>query len=164
MIRKKSLSFEAAKLKMADLCARAEHCESEIREKLRKNGISLQETDDIVDFLIKNRFIDNARFASSFTNDKVRFSGWGRNKVRQALALKRIPAAFIREALENIDEDLYLETLHKVALSKSRHLSLNDYDDRIKLYRYLLTRGFESSLISTEISTLRKAENDESDY
>ncbi len=160
MIRKKPITYDAARLKMADLCARAEHCEHEIREKLFKQGLSSSDIDRLIDFLIENRFIDNSRYAAGFARDKVRFSRWGRNKVRQALALKRIPSATIREALEEIGEDDYLEALHRAAIAKARGLSLDDYDDRAKLYRHLLSRGFESALISSEIVRLRKEQKD----
>lgn len=92
MIKKKTANPDTLRLKMADLCARSEQCEYEIREKLRKQMLPSSEIEKILSFLIKERFIDNSRYAHSFTNDKVRFSGWGRNKIRQALALRRIPS------------------------------------------------------------------------
>lgn len=159
MIRKKPITPEAAKLKMADLCARSEQCEFEIREKLRKQGLSSDESDKIINFLIDNKFIDASRYAASFTNDKVRFSSWGRNKIRQALAMKRIPSADIRTALADIDEKEYLEAIQRAGLSKAKNLDLEIYEDRMKLYRHLLSRGFESSLISKLISHLRKSAN-----
>ncbi|MBD5197383.1 MAG: RecX family transcriptional regulator [Bacteroidales bacterium] len=153
---KKPITPEAARLKMADLCARSERCEAEIREKLRKQGLPYSEIDKILEFLINNKFIDNARFARSFTNDKVRFAGWGRNKIRQALALKRIPSAAIAEALSQIDEKEYIRSLQRAGTIKARSLDLEEYDDRARLYRYLITRGYESGLVSKLISFLRK--------
>lgn len=159
--KKKPITPEAARLKMADLCARSEHCEFEIREKLRKQGLPASEIDKILTFLIDNKFIDNNRFARSFTNDKVRFSSWGRNKIRQALALKRIPSAAITEALSEIDEKEYLNAIKRAGTSKAKNLDLKEYDDRIKLYRHLMSRGFESSLISKLINHLRKIRESE---
>ena len=158
--RKKPVTPEAARLKMADLCARSEQCEYEIREKLRKQGLPSAETDKIITFLIDNKFIDNERYARSFTNDKVRFASWGRNKIRQALALKRIPSSAIIEALNEIDEKEYLKAIQRAGISKIKSLDIEDYDDRLKLYRHLLSRGFESSLISKLIEYLRKRNKD----
>ena len=158
--RKKPITPDAARLKMADLCARSEHCEYEIREKLRKQGLPSAETDKIITFLIYNKFIDNERYARSFTNDKVRFASWGRNKIRQALALKRIPSSAIKEALNEIDEKEYLKAIQRAGISKVKSLDIEDYDDRLKLYRHLLSRGFESSLISKLIEYLRKRNKD----
>lgn len=156
MIRRKPVTPEAARLKMAALCARSEYCEYEIREKLWEMGLSRQNADEIIDYLIENRFVDNRRFARGFANDKTRFAGWGRRKTRQALALKRISQTDITDALENIDVKEYEATLRRVAESKTRTLDLSSYDDRIKLYRYLLSRGFESDIVTHLISAMRK--------
>lgn len=161
MIKKKTVTPEAARLKMADLCARSEQCEWDIRQKLRKQGLNGGDIEKILDFLTENKFIDDYRFARSFTNDKVRFSAWGRNKIRQALALKRIPRSAITEALREIDEKDYLNALQRAGISKAKNLNLNDYDDKAKLYRYLISRGFESSLISKFIRFLISRMNEE---
>lgn len=156
MINRKPANPEALRLKMADLCARSEQCEHEIREKLRKKMLPPAEIDKIIDFLIDGKFIDNSRYARSFTNDKVRFSGWGRNKIRMALAYKGIPSSFISEALEGIDEKEYRTSLMKVSTTKAKNLDLNEYDDRAKLYRHLISRGYESSLATKVIAHLKK--------
>lgn len=147
MIRKKTVSKEGMRLKMADLCSRSEQCEGEIREKLWKSGLSSGDIDDIVDFLISEKFIDNSRYAKAFARDKVKFSGWGRNKIRMMLAMKkRIDSAIISEALQCIDSRDYEEALHKAASAKARSLNLNDFNDRKKLAAHLIGKGFEPEL------------------
>ena len=54
---------DAAKLRMADLCARSEQCEADIRQKLYRLGLSSVEVQQIITQLIDEKFIDNARFA-----------------------------------------------------------------------------------------------------
>ena len=154
MLRKKPMSRDAALLKMADLCARAEHSSHEIREKLRRDAMSAADTDYIIDYLEQNRYIDNSRYARAFARDKVRFSAWGRNKIRAALAMKRIPSPEIREALDQIDPDDYLSAAFRAAQAKSRSLDISDYKDRMKLFRHLASRGFESGIISQAIREL----------
>lgn len=158
---RKPISPEQARLRMAGLCASSEHCEYEIREKLRKMKISSAQAEEIIDFLLSNKFIDNARFARSYTNDKLHFSFWGRNKIRMGLAQKRIPRSIIAESLENIDEDEYQDIALRVALSKSKNIDLSDRKSRESLYRHLLSRGFESSLTSKVIRLIIKRRSDE---
>ena len=160
MLRKKTITPEAARLRMADLCARAEHCRSEIEEKLRKMQLSPQAISDITDYLEENRYIDNCRFARAFARDKVKFSGWGRNKIRMALAMKRIDSHTIADALLEIDETEYLSSLTTAARGKARNLDLRDRNDYAKLFRHLASRGFEASLISGVISKLKTEEAD----
>ena len=154
MIRKKPITKEAALLKMADLCARGEHCAFEIREKLRKMQLAASDANEIVEYLEDNRYIDDSRFARAFARDKVKFSGWGKNKIRMALAMKRIPSAEISLALEEIDPEEYMAVAVNAAKAKARNLDLSDYNDKGKLYRHLASRGFEGSVISKAIQSI----------
>ncbi len=154
MNRTKQINPDKARLKMADLCARSEQCEHDIREKLKRYQLSSRDIDGIISFLSERHFIDNARFAKSFTNDKVRFSGWGRNKIRLALKMKKISYDDINSAFENIDESEYNHSLARVAKSKCKGMDLTDYEQRNKLFRYLLSRGYESAKISKIISIM----------
>ena len=154
MIRKKPITKEAALLKMADLCARGEHCAFEIREKLRKMQLAASDANEIVEYLEENRYIEDSRFARAFALDKVKFSGWGKNKIRMALAMKRIPSAEISSALEEIDPEEYMAVAVNAAKAKARNLDLSDYDDKGKLYRHLASRGFEGSVISKAIQSI----------
>ena len=154
MIRKKPITKEAALLKMADLCARGEHCAFEIREKLRKMQLAASDANEIVEYLEENRYIDDSRFARAFARDKVKFSGWGKNKIRMALAMKRIPSAEISLALEEIDPEEYMAVAVNAAKAKARNLDLSDYNDKGKLYRHLASRGFEGSVISKAIQSI----------
>lgn len=137
--------------RMAALCARSEQCEYDIRQKLFKAQIAPGEADRIIARLREGRFIDDVRFARSFASYKVRFSAWGRYKIRMALAAKRIPAAAISEALEAIDPTDYRDACRRAARAKARGLDLTSRDDRLKLFRHLQSRGFESDIIRSSL-------------
>jgi len=160
MIRKKPITTEAALLRMADLCARAEHCGHEIREKLKKMALPSSEIEKIIEYLEENRYIDDSRFAVAYARDKVRFSAWGRNKIRMALAMKHIPSDIVREALENIGEEGYMTALMTATRAKAKNLDLSDRNDYIRLYRHLASRGFESQMISKAIIQYKKERRD----
>ncbi len=148
---------------MADLCARSEQCEGDIRQKLYRYGLSSSEVDSVVRRLIDERFIDNARFARAYARDKCRFSAWGRAKIRMGLIAKRIPSRDITEALAEIPEEDYLDALRRTASAKARSLRLTGPDsreDRVRLYRHILSRGFESELASRAVREAIAAENE----
>ena len=155
MIRRKPLTDEQALLKMMDLCARSEQSTGEIRLKLIRKGISGPWADAIIGRLVADRFVDNARFARAFTADKVRFALWGRRKIRMALAAKGIEAAAISAALAGIDEDEYAEALMKAARGKARGVDMADYEERVRLYRSLASRGYEPEAIARVIARLK---------
>lgn len=149
-----SPDFEKIRLRMADLCARSEQCEYDLRIKLARTRITASECNAIIAFLREGKFIDEQRFAMAFTNDKVRFSAWGRLKIRMALKAKRISDSAIAEAAEAIDADDYTDALMRTARAKASSLDLDDFNDRRRLMRHILSRGFEPSLASKAIKSL----------
>ncbi|MBD5236864.1 MAG: RecX family transcriptional regulator [Bacteroidales bacterium] len=155
MIRKKPITPEAARLRMADLCARAEHCSFEITEKLKRMNLPYTQIREIISFLEENKFISDQRFATAYARDKVRFSAWGRNKIRMGLYAKRIDNASIRAALDAIEEKDYMDAARRAAAVKAKSLNIADYQDRAKLFRHLAAKGFEAPVISSIISRLK---------
>lgn len=139
--------------RMAGLCANAEQCSSDIRQKILKQGFSVEVADKMIEYLCANKYIDEERYARAYAVDKVRFSGWGKMKVRMGLLAKGLSDSIISQALDYIPEKDYTEALEKVLAAKARSLDLKDVNDRQKLYRHLASRGFESQRI---IAAIRK--------
>lgn len=143
------MTKEDALGRMMNYCSRSEHCKSEVEDKLRVMELSTEIVKEILDRLLKERFLDEKRYCRSFVRDKFLFNRWGRVKIVQALRLKRLSDADIREGLQEIDEEAYLKVLKELLLSKEKSLKpLNDYDRRGKLIRFAWSRGFEMELIN----------------
>lgn len=159
-VREEKNAVKEALLKMADLCARSEQCAFDIARKLRLKGLTEDETEIVLSQLERRKFLDSSRFARSFANDKMRFSGWGRVKIRVGLLQKRIPEADIAAALEELDEVEYENILMNAARAKAHRLDLSDYATRVKLMRSLMSRGFTSSEVSRAVTALRNEERD----
>lgn len=158
-LKKKPLTPEAACLKMASLCARSEQCEFEIARKLQNIGLTATQRKEIIDYLKEERYIDNQRYSKSFTSDKARFSGWGPYKIKAALIAKRISTKHINEAISMIPDSVWKESVMKIAASKAKNMDLDgdeNKENRIKLYRYLLGRGYSSSDAVKAVNTIRK--------
>lgn len=160
-LSRKIISAEAALEWAEDLCSRAEYSSGEIRGRLLRKGLSAADADRIVDLLVDLRFIDDARFARAFIRDKVSFARWGRKKIVAALYQKRVTRGIIEECMEEIDGDEYMKRLVEVIESKLRSMSLDiedlQYDDKVKIYRFAASRGFESSSISRALATLKSS-------
>ena len=154
----KAFSPQQAKDWAEGLCSRAEYSSGEIRERLIRKGILPLEADKIVDYLIKNRFIDDERFARAFVREKNEYARWGKRKVAQALRLKRIDRCTIDDALAEIDSERYMAGLTALLAAKIRSLGLDpaslDYATRIKLLRFAAARGFEPAVASAALSKL----------
>lgn len=148
---KRKPTAEEMLVKMAGLCANAEQCTADIRQKILKQGFSTEEAEKMISYLCANRYIDEARYSRAYAVDKVRFSGWGNMKVKMGLRGKGMSDAIISQALDYIPEKEYEYALEKVLSAKARALDLKDVKDRQKLYRHLASRGFESQLIISAI-------------
>lgn len=150
-MQRRPITPENATVRLESLCARAEHCTYELSTKLRGWGITGDTAEKIINHLIDNRFVDDLRFAQSFVRDHYRFSGYGRRKIALALIAKRIPRDIIDSAMEEIDEEVYFENLCHIVGRKASSLDMSSYDDRNKVYRYAIGRGYESQLIVNAI-------------
>lgn len=150
-MQRRTITPENAIVRLESLCARAEHCTFELMTKLRGWGITGATAEEIIDRLVDNRFVDDLRFARSFVRDRYRFSGHGRRKIALALIAKRIPRDIIDTAMEEIDEEIYFDNLRQLIDRKAATLDVDTFEDRNKLYRYGLGRGYESSLVARAI-------------
>lgn len=130
------------------LCASSEHCCHDLREKLRRWGATEMESEEIMDYLISEKYIDEERFCRAYAKDKMRYNHWGRLKIDQGMRMLGLDAAWRRQALSELPEEEYLDILTRLLQSKARSVKAkNAYDRQAKLMRFALGRGFESSLI-----------------
>ena len=139
--------------KAAAYCTLCERCVSEVSAKLTTWGVPYAVQEEIISRLIEEKFIDEARYCRAFVNDKVRFNRWGRIKITAALREKRLPQEFIKEALENIDEETYQQSLKEVIEIKRRELKGgDDFATQQKIIRHAASRGYEPALIIKAIN------------
>ena len=145
---KKEMTEQEAYLQLAALCAQAEHCQQEMRDKMRRWELDETVQNRIIDRLIKERYVDDERYARAFVKDKIRYNKWGRRKVQQALWMKRIDADIQQRVLDEIDEKEYLDVLRPLLKQKRKSIKAeSDYELNQKLLRFALGRGFGFDII-----------------
>ena len=144
----KEISEQEAYLRLAALCAQAEHCQQEMRDKMKRWNIDETVQNRIIDRLVKERYIDDERYARAFVKDKIRYNDWGRRKVQQALWQKRINDDIQQCVLAEIDEKEYLGVLRPLLKQKRSSIKADsDYELNQKLVRFALSRGFTFDII-----------------
>jgi len=116
-------------------CAKSEHCAADVRRKLYEWAAPAEISDEIVENLYKNDFLNDARFCHAYAHDKVAYQSWGRIKIQAGLRALDLPESEIRKSLDEIDEKQYKSNLQ--ALFKQRKS-----DPEEKRLRFLLQRGF----------------------
>ncbi|MBK8926357.1 MAG: RecX family transcriptional regulator [Crocinitomicaceae bacterium] len=143
-----SYSFLTAKTKIESYCAYQERAPEEIRIKLNSWGLKPDEIEALISHLITHNFLNEERFASAFVSGKFRIKKWGKIKIRAELKRKKISDYSIQKALKEIDADDYVLTLSELKKSKERLVKAKSQTDKkIKLMRYLASKGYEHDLI-----------------
>ena len=81
-------------------CARMEYCVSDIRRKaLKAMEGDPDAADRIVASLVKDRFVDDRRFAAAFAREKSALQGWGTVKIRFQLRASSAGRGFPMKSL-----------------------------------------------------------------
>ena len=139
---------QEAYLTLAALCARSEHCQWEMLEKMRRWELDDETQARVMARLVKERYVDDERYARAFVKDKVRYNKWGRRKVEQALWQKRIDDDIRERVLDEVDKEEYLNVLRPLLKQKRKSIKAgNDYELNQKLVRFALGRGFTYDII-----------------
>ena len=149
------MDFKTAQSRAAMLCSQQERCTSYIKDKLKQWDQSEADSEKILIFLRKEKFLDDSRFALFFVKDKFRLNQWGKIKIRYALRQKQIPAEAIEAAIKQISDEDYLQTCVHLLEGKLRSIKdTNHLSRKAKLLRFAAQRGFESDTIFHAIDLL----------
>lgn len=134
--------------KLTTICARGEHCQQEMLDKMRRWEIEEDVQARVMEYLLKEKFIDEERYTRMFVEEKIKFNKWGRKKLEQALYMKRIPRSIYAPILDEVDEDNYEEILRPLLEAKRKSVTgKSEYEIRGKLIRFALSRGFDMDTI-----------------
>jgi len=134
--------------KITHYCAYQERCVEEVRVKLKSLGVKDDLKSTIIAKLIKDNFLNEQRFASLFTSGKFRIKKWGKSKIYKALQQKRVPELFILDALNEIDDLEYCQTLGKLLQKKNEGIKDEDLKKRNrKLINFAHSKGYEAPAI-----------------
>ena len=136
---KKETTEQEAYLQLAAICAQAEHCQQEMRDKMKRWEMAPEVQERVIARLIKERYIDDERYARAFVKDKIRYNKWGRRKVQQGLWMKHIDDDIQQRVLSEVDDAEYLAVLKPLLKQKAKSIKAeNDYELTQKLVRFAL--------------------------
>jgi regulatory protein len=145
-------NYRQAVSRISEICSKSEKSRSEVIRKLKEWELTAEEISKAVEFLISEKYIDDQRYAGSFVRDKFRFNKWGRIKIAFMLRQKGIDEVVISNALNDISDEEYRETLTGLLKAKVRSVKgKSNYEKVSKLAAFAQSHGFEAGL-AIEIS------------
>jgi len=129
--------------KLRAICSRQEKSPSDILGYLKRWNVVQDHHSDILEKLRSEKFIDEHRYASAFTRDKLKFDRWGLVKIRMMLNQKGIEKRISEKVLKEVDLDAYRSMIGQELKKKRKTLAGTPYEIWAKLARYGSSRGYE---------------------
>lgn len=144
----KQITEKEALLRLSALCAQGEHCQWEMQEKLHRWEVDDEAQTRIMQRLVRDRYVDDERYARAFVMDKIRYNKWGRRKVEQALWQKHIDEAIRQRVLDEVSDEEYLDVLRPLLRQKRKTTKAqSEWELNQKLLRFAVGRGFTFDII-----------------
>ena len=140
---KRPKTAEQALTSLMRLCARAERSSGDAMRLMATWLVPEADRQGVLQRLIKDRFIDDSRYAEAFVREKSNLSAWGEYKIRTALRRKGIADDIINSALKQMPTEQNLERLTERLKRKMRTIKYDTtYQLKTKLIRHALSLGF----------------------
>ena len=134
---------QQAKNRLMAECSRKEISTGQARALLAKwldTGTDTKAVKEIINSLVKDKYIDDSRFAKAYTRDKLRFSKWGPEKIMTGLSDAGIDKAIAEQTVKE-EEPLSLQILSdflskkKAELEKKQEKKIAETKKQIELLK-----------------------------
>ncbi|HPS65315.1 MAG TPA: RecX family transcriptional regulator [Ignavibacteria bacterium] len=130
----------------------------EIRTKLRAKKLKDENIEEIIQHFTEYKFLDDELYAKSYIENQKIKKPSGKISIRQKLSQKGIDKEIIEKVIaENYDNET--ELTNGISLLEkylAKHKSVPKEKIKQKSFSYLLSRGFEYSLISEILRNVLK--------
>lgn len=131
--------------------------QGELRARLKARAERAAEVEEVLGRLKRYGYLDDRRFAETYSRLRRENQGFGRFRVLRDLRARRVAPAVaekaVAEAYRDVDETEMIERFLRRKLRYADSLRLDDPRRVASLYRALLRAGFTSGKI---LETLRK--------
>lgn len=137
---------ERALESLMNTCAKSERCISDVRRSLHRWRMRPEDYEPIIERLVREKFVDEERYARAYVREKMNCSGWGRRRIELGLRAKGIPKEIIEAALQQIEPERQTEQLERLLYRRSlreRDKARGGYELRTRLLRWAMGRGYD---------------------
>jgi regulatory protein len=139
--------------------ARRDLTAAELRARLERKHVSPEAIDDAVAELEDTGFLDDARYARQFAEDKRELDRWGSDRIAQDLRRRGIAQQLIDAAVSTHDRDSELRTALLLLRQRYPHAPRDDRE-RDRAWQMLVRRGYSPDLSYDAIRTWERTERE----
>ena len=148
---------EQALASLQRLCARAEKSSGDALRLMTTWKVEPTKQYEILQQLLRDKFIDDERYTEAFIREKTSLSTWGEYKIRTALRRKGIAEEIINEKLNLLDKGFNTERLTLRLQRKVKSIKYDTpYQLKTKLLRYGLSLGFQMEQVLESVEQVMK--------
>jgi regulatory protein len=139
----------AAYLDALKMLGRRELSEAQVRQRLARRGHDPAATEAAVARLCEERAVDDRRVAAAIARTQVALKGRGKLRVLRQIEQAGISRSIARDAADEVFGEIEGDTLLEAALARRLRgrTHVADEAERHRLYRYLVSQGFEPDRI-----------------
>lgn len=120
----------------------------EVKTYLAKKDVSSSTIDDVISILIREGYLNDSVYASSYVNDRIALSNDGPLKVRKSLEELGVDSDSISNALIVFNDEVELEKIKKLVLKQIKtNSNKGEYLLKQKIFYNLSNLGYSKSLI-----------------
>jgi len=124
-----------------------ERTQAEMRAHLQRQGIDPRDVERSIQALVEQGYLDDARFAHLFVQDKRELAEWGADRIRQVLRTRGVDAEVVEEALAEREQESEGEIERALAVLRRRFPSpAGDRRERERALGVLLRKGYDVDL------------------
>ena len=140
---KRTKTAKQALESLTRLCARAERSSGDAMRLMANWEVPADQRAGVLQQLLKERYIDDSRYAEAFVREKSNLSAWGEYKIRTALRRKGIADQIISEALSQLNPEQNRNRLLQRLQRKAKSIKYDTlYQLKTKLIRHGASLGF----------------------
>ena len=125
--------------------ARRDLTVAELRTRLERKHVPPEAIDDAVAELEETGFLDDARYARQFAEDKRELDQWGTDRIQTDLRRRGIAPQLIDAAVSTHDRDSELRTALLLLRQRYSHAPRDDRE-RDRAWQMLVRRGYSPEI------------------
>lgn len=127
-----------------DILSRRDNSIHEMRMKLKRKGISQEDIDETIDWLVGKKLLNDNAFAQKRAESIFRTKLVGPRFISSKLREAKITTDSIDEVLENLATHEEWDERAQKAIEQWQRAHVKHKDDKLRKMRFLASRGFDN--------------------
>ncbi len=141
--------------KAMDYLSRREHSRYELYKKISTHNFDKDLINQELDLLIRDGLLSDERFVEAFIHSRKK-NGKGPLKISAELQQRGADESLINKYIEEIENSEWLASAKQVVEKKLGNNQQLDYDNQLKMMKFLNNRGFTIDQVKLTIKKLKK--------